>query len=84
MCAVITKLHSSWKWVVLIKSQVSYNELHCIYGELQVSFATQIELQTQLQNTIFSHNDTRTHIYIYQLEFWGLFAILALVLTSIN
>jgi hypothetical protein len=32
---VIMELNSSWKWVVLIKLQLIYNELHSIYNELQ-------------------------------------------------
>jgi hypothetical protein len=38
MGAIIMELHSSWKWVVLAKLQLSCNELHYIHGELQ--FAT--------------------------------------------
>jgi hypothetical protein len=34
MCAIIMELHNSWKQVVLIKLQLSYNELHQIYAEL--------------------------------------------------
>ncbi len=30
------------------------------------------------------HCNTYTHTYLYQLEFWGLIAILALILTSSN
>jgi hypothetical protein len=36
MGVIIMELHNSWKWVVLIELQLSYNELHCIYGELQL------------------------------------------------
>jgi len=35
MDAIIMNLHNSWKWVVLIKLQLSCNELHRIYSELQ-------------------------------------------------
>jgi hypothetical protein len=35
MGVVIMELHNSWKWVVLIELQLSCNELHCIYNELQ-------------------------------------------------
>jgi hypothetical protein len=35
MGAIIMELHNSWKWVVLNKLQLSYNELHPIHGELQ-------------------------------------------------
>jgi len=41
MVVVIGELHSSWKGVVVTKLQLSCNELHHIYGELQVSDATQ-------------------------------------------
>jgi len=41
MYVVIMELHSSWKQVILTKLQLSYNELHHIYDELQVCFATQ-------------------------------------------
>jgi hypothetical protein len=33
------KLYSSCKWVVLIELQLSCNELHYIYNELQVCYA---------------------------------------------
>ncbi len=33
---VITKLHNSWKWVVLVELQLNCNELHRIYDELQL------------------------------------------------
>jgi hypothetical protein len=36
MGVIIMELHNSWKWVVLIELQLSYNELHHIYGELQL------------------------------------------------
>jgi len=32
---IILELHNSWKWIVLIELQLSCNELHCIYNELQ-------------------------------------------------
>jgi hypothetical protein len=38
MAIVVMELHSSWKWVVLIKLQL---KLHCIDGELQMVIATQ-------------------------------------------
>jgi hypothetical protein len=36
MGAIIMKLHNSWKWIILIELQLSYNELHHIYNELQL------------------------------------------------
>jgi hypothetical protein len=36
MAAIITDLHISWKWIVLIELQLGYNESHPIYGELQL------------------------------------------------
>jgi hypothetical protein len=36
MGVIIKELHNSWKLVVLIKLQLSYNELHHIYGDLQL------------------------------------------------
>jgi hypothetical protein len=41
MVVVIGELHSSWKRVVATKLQLSSNELHYIYNELQMSNATQ-------------------------------------------
>jgi hypothetical protein len=35
MGEVIMELDNGWKWVVLTKLQLNYNELHCIYNELQ-------------------------------------------------
>jgi hypothetical protein len=36
MGVVIMELYSSWNWIVLIELLLSYNELHSIYGELQL------------------------------------------------
>jgi hypothetical protein len=37
MGAIIMELHNNWKWVVLIKLQLSCNELDCICNKLQLS-----------------------------------------------
>ncbi len=41
MVIVVGELHSNWKGMVVTKVQLSCNELHHIYGELQVFDATQ-------------------------------------------
>jgi hypothetical protein len=46
MGAIIMELHSSWKWVVLTKLQLSYNELHHIYNELQPCNACNLFVST--------------------------------------
>jgi hypothetical protein len=36
MVVIVMELHSSWKWIVSTKLQLNCNELHHIYGELQL------------------------------------------------
>jgi hypothetical protein len=46
MGVIIMELNNSWKWVVLIKLQLSCNELHRIYGELQLCNSCNFFLKT--------------------------------------
>jgi hypothetical protein len=36
MVVIVRELHNSWKAIVVTKLQLSCNELHPIYGELQL------------------------------------------------
>jgi hypothetical protein len=78
MGAVIMKLHNSWKWVVLIKLQLSCNELHCIYdvtyplalmaytyNELQMSYAIQKLNYKASCKTPFFHNVCPSNLLTY-------------------
>jgi hypothetical protein len=41
MVVIVGELHNNWKGIIARELQLSCNELHHIYGELQVSDATQ-------------------------------------------
>jgi hypothetical protein len=62
MVVVVVELHSSSKWVVSTYFQLSYNELHYIYSELQFCnscnlFDNTHNVETLVQNTPFSHSN---------------------------
>jgi hypothetical protein len=72
MVAVIMELHNSWKWVVLIEMQLSYNStIHASYlltlmtykyNDLQVSCATQkLSCKANCETPFFFHSDFTIH-----------------------
>ncbi len=67
MGAIIMELHNNWKQVILIKLQLSCNELHHINGELQLyNSCNLLSVNTHI---VYKHNELQVSFATQKLNY---------------